>query len=113
MAGSSAAAITPPVPIGQPDANVVRTSICVEPRNGTLHVFMPPTGTAEDYLDLVEAVEDTANDLGLPVRIEGYAPPSDHRIKHFKITPDPGVIEVNLQPADNWPEMVPPHRGPL
>jgi len=96
----------PPVPIGQPDANVVRTSICVEPRNGILHVFMPPTGTAEDYLDLVDAVEDTANDLGLPVRIEGYAPPSDHRIKHFKITPDPGVIEVNLQPADNWPEMV-------
>jgi uncharacterized protein (DUF2126 family)/transglutaminase-like putative cysteine protease len=96
----------PPVPVGQPDANVVRTSICVEPRNGILHVFMPPTGTAEDYLDLVAAVEDTASELSLPVRIEGYAPPHDPRIKHFKITPDPGVIEVNLQPADNWPEMV-------
>jgi uncharacterized protein (DUF2126 family) len=96
----------PSVPVGVPDANVVRTSICAEPRHGILHVFMPPTGTVEDYLDLVSAVEDTAGDLGLPVRIEGYAPPSDPRIRHFKITPDPGVIEVNLQPADSWPEMV-------
>ena len=96
----------PPVPVGQPDSNVVRTSICAEPRNGMLHIFMPPTSTAEDYLDLIGAVEDTASDLGLPVRIEGYTPPSDPRIRNFKITPDPGVIEVNLQPADNWPEMV-------
>ena len=96
----------PPVPVGQPDANVVRTSICAEPRNGILHLFMPPTTTAEDYLELVAAVEETAAELSLPVRIEGYTPPADPRIKQFKITPDPGVIEVNLQPADNWPEMV-------
>ncbi|MCE0521902.1 MAG: transglutaminase family protein [Methylacidiphilales bacterium] len=96
----------PPVPVGQPDVNVVRTSICAEPRNGILHVFMPPTTTAEDYLDLVAAVEDTASEMGLPVRIEGYTPPHDPRIRHFKITPDPGVIEVNLQPSDNWPELV-------
>ncbi|HEV3273015.1 MAG TPA: transglutaminase family protein [Candidatus Methylacidiphilales bacterium] len=96
----------PPVPVGQPDVNVVRTSICAEPRNGILHVFMPPTGTAEDYLDLVAAVEETASEMGLPVRIEGYTPPHDPRIRQFKITPDPGVIEVNLQPSDNWPELV-------
>jgi uncharacterized protein (DUF2126 family)/transglutaminase-like putative cysteine protease len=95
----------PPVPVGQPDSNVVRTSICAEPRNGILHIFMPPTGTAEDYLDLVSAVEETANEVGLPVRIEGYTPPFDPRIQNFRITPDPGVIEVNLQPANNWPEL--------
>jgi len=96
----------PPVPVGQPDANVVRTSICAEPRHGILHVFMPPTAQSEDYLDLVAAVEDTAFEMGVPVRIEGYTPPSDPRIRNFKITPDPGVIEVNLQPANSWPEMV-------
>jgi len=96
----------PEVPVGQPDSNVVRTSICVEPRDGILHVFMPPTAYTEDYLDLVSAVEETAEELGLPVRIEGYAPPSDFRIQNFKITPDPGVIEVNLHPAANWPELV-------
>ena len=96
----------PTVPTGQPDSNVVRTSICVEPRDGILHVFMPPTAHTEDYLDLITAVEDTAEELGLPVRIEGYTPPSDFRIQNFKITPDPGVIEVNLHPAANWPELV-------
>ncbi|HEX4141035.1 MAG TPA: transglutaminase family protein [Candidatus Methylacidiphilales bacterium] len=93
------------VPQGVPDVNVVRTSICAEPRNGILHVFMPPTQTAEDYLDLTAAVEDIAEDMNLPVRIEGYTPPHDPRITHFKITPDPGVIEVNLQPANNFPEL--------
>jgi uncharacterized protein (DUF2126 family) len=84
----------------------VRTSICAEARNGILHVFMPPTAYAEDYLDLITAVEETAEELALPVRVEGYTPPNDHRIQNFKITPDPGVIEVNLQPAANWPELV-------
>jgi uncharacterized protein (DUF2126 family)/transglutaminase-like putative cysteine protease len=93
------------MPTGVPDVNVVRTSICAEPRHGILHIFMPPTQTAEDYLDLTAAVEDVASDMNLPVRVEGYAPPQDPRIRHFKITPDPGVIEVNLQPAHNWPEL--------
>jgi uncharacterized protein (DUF2126 family)/transglutaminase-like putative cysteine protease len=93
------------VPTGVSDTAIVRTSICAEPRNGMLHIFMPPTQTAEDYLDLIAAVEDVATETSLPVRIEGYTPPHDPRIRHFKITPDPGVIEVNLQPADSWPEM--------
>ena len=95
-----------PVLVGQPDANLVRTSICAEPRNGLLHIFMPPVAHAEDYLDLIAAVEDTAAELSIPVRVEGYTPPSDHRLQNFKITPDPGVIEVNLHPAANWPELV-------
>jgi uncharacterized protein (DUF2126 family)/transglutaminase-like putative cysteine protease len=93
------------VPQGTPDLNTIRTSICAEPRQGLLHIFMPPTQTAEDYLDLIAAVEDTAADMGLPVRIEGYTPPHDPRLTNFKITPDPGVIEVNLQPALNWSEL--------
>jgi uncharacterized protein (DUF2126 family) len=96
----------PAVPEGKPDSGPVRTSLCVEPRNGMLHVFMPPTAHVEDYLDLISAVEDTASELSIPVRIEGYTPPSDHRVQNFKITPDPGVIEVNLHPAANWSELV-------
>src|SRR5204863_2236315 len=84
----------------------VRTALCVEPREGRLHVFLPPTGALEDYLDLVTAVEATALELQLPVVIEGYKPPSDHRLAHFQITPDPGVIEVNTHPAQNWRELV-------
>jgi len=67
---------------------------------------MPPLSQIEQYLDLVSAIEATAEELSMPVRIEGYPPPYDYRIDHFKVTPDPGVIEVNLQPARTWRELV-------
>ena len=87
-------------------SSVVRTAICVEPREGRLHVFMPPAALLEDYLELIAAIEATASELQLPVLIEGYKPPSDHRLNHFAITPDPGVIEVNTHPAHSWRELV-------
>ena len=58
--------------IAPPGQDVVRTAICVEEREGRLHVFMPPVSSAEDYLDLVARVEVTARELGAPVVIEGY-----------------------------------------
>lgn len=85
---------------------VVRTTLCVECRHGRLHVFMPPTQRLEDYLDLIEAIEATCAALNLPVIIEGYLPPPDHRVEIFKVTPDPGVIEINTQPSESWSELV-------
>jgi uncharacterized protein (DUF2126 family) len=92
--------------IAQPTSQTIRTALCVEPRDGRMHVFMPPIARLEDYLNLVEVIEDTAEELGMPVMIEGYTPPADYRLQHFKVTPDPGVIEVNLQPSENWQELV-------
>ncbi len=80
--------------------------MCVEPREGRLHVFMPPQDLLEEYIDLIAAVEQTAADLDIPVIIEGYAPPHDPRITHLKVTPDPGVIEVNTQPTTTWDQLV-------
>ena len=80
-------------------------ALCVEVRNGTLHVFMPPTDQLEQYLEIVAAVEDTAEDLEVPIILEGYKPPHDHRLQSFSITPDPGVLEVNVQPAETWDEL--------
>jgi len=85
---------------------IVHTALCVEPRNGRLYVFMPPFSHIEHYLHLVELIETTAGKLELPVVIEGYPPPWDPRVRIMQITPDPGVIEVNIQPARNWQELV-------
>jgi uncharacterized protein (DUF2126 family) len=83
-----------------------RTAIAAEPRHGRLCVFMPPVAELEDYLDLIAAIEDTSAELELPVHLEGYEPPRDPRLNVIKVTPDPGVIEVNVQPAGSWDEML-------
>ncbi len=104
------------------DPSVVRTAVCVEVRdprrangpqaeakgsaNGVLYVFMPPLPKLDDYLDLVAAVEATARQLGVKIVMEGYPPPRDPRLKLLQVTPDPGVIEVNIHPAHHWGEVV-------
>ena len=84
---------------------LIRPSLCVQAREGRLHVFLPYASRLADYLDVVAAVEDTCQYLHKPVWLEGYAPPSDPRMRSFSVTPDPGVLEVNLPPASNWDEL--------
>ncbi len=90
---------------GGPD-ETVHTALAVEVDDGRLSVFLPPTGNFDDYLDLIAAVEETAAELEMPVVVGGYLPPSDERVETLKITPDPGVIEVNVQPVSSWRQQV-------
>jgi uncharacterized protein (DUF2126 family)/transglutaminase-like putative cysteine protease len=88
------------------DIPIIKTALSVEERDGIIYVFLPPTDYLEHYVDLITSVEATADKLKMPVRIEGYAPPSDYRLQKLNVTPDPGVIEVNIHPAKNWQELV-------
>ena len=92
--------------IGRGDPSVVRTALAVEARDGLLHVFFPPVFAVEDWLALTAAVEDTAGETGRKVVLEGYLPPEDDRLLHFSVTPDPGVIEVNIHPTSSWAEQI-------
>ena len=89
----------------------VRTAMTVEPRDGKLCVFMPPTQNADEYFTLLEVVEDAAEETGTVLHVEGYPPPYDPRINLIKVTPDPGVIEVNIHPAKTWREQIAITRG--
>jgi len=89
-----------------PAKNLVRTALCVEPRDGQVHLFFPPIPKLEDWLELVGSVEDAVRDTGIKVKLEGYPAPRDHRLQSFAVTPDPGVIEVNIHPSGSWTETV-------
>ena len=83
-------------------SEVARTSMCAQARKGVLYIFMPPTRELEDYLELLTAVEKVAAAQALPIILEGYEPPNDPRLGSFRVTPDPGVIEVNIHPSADW-----------
>jgi uncharacterized protein (DUF2126 family) len=87
---------------GEPAWGVARTALCVEPRDGILRIFLPPVPSLEAWVDMLDAIAGACRDTGLSVQLEGYPPPRDPRLRSFAVTPDPGVIEVNVPPMDDW-----------
>lgn len=83
----------------------VHTALCAEVRDGCLFVFLPPLVDGERFITLMSAIEAVAKDLNMPLVLEGYEPPKDNRLEKFMVTPDPGVIEVNVHPVKTWDEL--------
>ncbi len=102
-AGPPLVATIPQVEVVDPDGERT-TALAVEARDGIVHVFLPPTDRLEDYASLLTLVETAAGDTGARVVLEGYGPPPDPRLTQLVVTPDPGVIEVNVQPTRSWAE---------
>ncbi|MGQ0842516.1 MAG: transglutaminase family protein [Sporichthyaceae bacterium] len=94
-----------PAPLHTMDDGAPRTALCVEERNGHVHVFLPPLPTADDFVMLLDVVARAAEAVGTAVVLEGYPPAGDNRMRTLTVTPDPGVIEVNVQPSKGWAEL--------
>jgi uncharacterized protein (DUF2126 family)/transglutaminase-like putative cysteine protease len=88
------------------DIETIKTALCIEAREGIIYIFIPPMEYLEHYLDLLASIEATAARLNMPVRVEGYEPPRDYRLERLVVSPDPGVIEVNIHPSKNWKELL-------
>ena len=88
------------------DVYTIKTALCIEVREGKIYFFMPPLTYVEHYLDLLASIEAAAEKLKLSVIIEGYEPPHDNRLTKLSLSPDPGVLEVNIHPAKTWKEIV-------
>jgi uncharacterized protein (DUF2126 family) len=91
---------------GQSAPWIIRTALCVEPRDGRLHIFMPPAETTEDYLDLVAGHRNRRHRNGhaghhrgrnaaarsAPEQARRHARPRRHRGQHA--------------PEQDWDELV-------
>jgi len=80
------------------------TAMVAEIRDGLLYVFVPPTEASEDFVDLIARIEAAAVKVDCRVVVEGYGPPPDSRLQSMSVTPDPGVIEVNVAPTAGFEE---------
>ncbi|HWN36611.1 MAG TPA: transglutaminase family protein, partial [Pseudonocardia sp.] len=89
-----------------PPEQALPTALCVQRREGRLHVFLPPLEYLEHAVELLAAVREAVTEVGRPVVIEGYAPPNDPRLLRLVVGADPGVIEVNVHPSASWAELV-------
>ncbi len=87
------------------EVDVFTTALCVQVTNGNVHVFLPPTEDINPFLDLIYSLEAAAQALQIPVIIEGYQAPFHSDIVKLAVTPDPGVIEVNVHPSRSWKEL--------
>jgi uncharacterized protein (DUF2126 family)/transglutaminase-like putative cysteine protease len=87
------------------EVETIKTALSAEVREGILYVFIPPVEYLEHYLDIIACIESTANKLQMKVRVEGYEPPRDNRFERLVVSPDPGVIEVNIHPSKTWNEL--------
>ena len=95
-----------PKAVSEPKApEVVRTALCLSVREGHLYVFLPPLTRLGHFVALTGTIESAAGKLGITLRLEGYEPPPDPRLRVLKVTPDPGVIEVNVHPSASWQEL--------
>ena len=93
------------LPLARLPEDSLKSGLTVEFKDDELIIFLPPVPSFAAFSELVQTIEKLVTELDLPpVRLEGYTPPGDDDLESIALTSDPGVLEVNLPPADNWDE---------
>lgn len=93
------------LPLGDLKEDSMRTALTVEVRHGALEIFVPPLDW-EGFQALIAFFKETIGASRFQeIVFCGYAPEAagDELLK-FGLAADPGVLEVNLPPADTWSE---------
>jgi len=85
--------------------HTIHTALCIECKNNQIYLFIPPLNQLEPFVDLVASIQYACRKTSIPVILNGYCPPTDNRLHHFSVTPDPGVLEINIHPSATWQEL--------
>ncbi|HEU4547464.1 MAG TPA: transglutaminase family protein, partial [Microlunatus sp.] len=102
--GAELTAGIPEAVVVDPDETPSRTALVVQARDGIVHLYLPPLEKLEKFAELIGLLDEVVREVGVPVVFEGYGPPPDARARVLMVTPDPGVIEVNVHPTSSWTE---------
>ncbi|MCC6994600.1 MAG: transglutaminase family protein [Deltaproteobacteria bacterium] len=82
------------------EAGLLVFEITYDLEDNALSLELPALSGVDAFLGVLAAVECATRLLGEEVLIlRGFTPPVDPRCAWLTVTPDPGVIEVNLAPA--------------
>jgi len=78
--------------------------VCVGLEDGVPVLELPGFDEVELFLAFVEVLGLAAADLPA-LLLRGYPPPTSPRVRFATLTPDPGVVEVNMAPARSLREL--------
>lgn len=93
------------LPLDMLGEDQLHRALTVEVTAGALQVFVPPLDWGA-FEELVGHIEHAATKLGMrDIVLCGYRPSAHpEEVTSLGITPDPGVLEVNLPPTSSWIE---------
>ena len=89
------------LPLGLLPETAMKRALILEPKEDGLHIFIPPL-LQKFFLKLIKLMQAALSEAGIAEVVwESYLPGDDADLwRKISLTPDPGVLEVNLPPCE-------------